>query len=115
MFSKREGEKPTSDAITIGVPAAICGVIFLCAAIVLGTLYYRRYKKDQRENQEDAQWNKREDWDIESDERPGGHPGNSRFPRRGGSPGPMSGLRDNNSSYELSTMNTWADNHGRRN
>jgi hypothetical protein len=26
MFSKREGEKPTSDAITIGVPAAICGV-----------------------------------------------------------------------------------------
>ncbi|KAF3403838.1 hypothetical protein F1880_010157 [Penicillium rolfsii] len=114
MLSKRDDEKPTSDAITIGIPAVIVGVIFLCAATVLGTIYYRRYKKDRHENLEDAQWNKREDWDDDSDERLDGNPGNSRFPRPG-PPGPTSGFQGSNSSYELSSLNTWADKPGRGN
>lgn len=77
--------------------------IFLCAATALGVLYYRRYKKDQRENLEDAQWNKRQDWEGEFNERQNGNPGNSHFPR------------DNRSSYELSTLNAWDDKPGRRN
>ncbi|KAJ5359156.1 uncharacterized protein N7496_011569 [Penicillium cataractarum] len=111
MYSKRGDEKPTSDAVTIGIPAVIVGVLFLCAATTLGVIYYRRYKKDQQENLEDAQWNKREDWDVDFDERQGGNPGNSRFPS---SPGPISGFKENDSSYELSTLNTWADKPWRR-
>ncbi|KAJ6013843.1 hypothetical protein N7540_008434 [Penicillium herquei] len=63
-LSKRD-DKPTSEALTIGVPAAIGGVLLICAFITLGVLYYRRYKKDKQENLADAQWTEQEDWDDE--------------------------------------------------
>ncbi|KAJ5559051.1 hypothetical protein N7535_009083 [Penicillium sp. DV-2018c] len=45
--------KPTSAAMTIGVPAAISGVLLLTAIIVLIILYKKRMARDDREDLED--------------------------------------------------------------
>ncbi|KAJ5120737.1 uncharacterized protein N7515_010125 [Penicillium bovifimosum] len=45
--------KPTSSALTIGVPAAISGVLLLTAIIVLIILYKKRMARDDREDLED--------------------------------------------------------------
>ncbi|KAJ5990245.1 hypothetical protein N7499_010772 [Penicillium canescens] len=45
--------KPTSRALTVGVPAAITGVLLLTAIIVLVVLYYKRQRRDDREDLED--------------------------------------------------------------
>ncbi|KAJ5876314.1 uncharacterized protein N7529_001898 [Penicillium soppii] len=47
-------EKPTSKVLTIGIPAAITGVIVAVAIIVCGTIYYRRHKRDQLADLEDV-------------------------------------------------------------
>ncbi|OQD90482.1 hypothetical protein PENANT_c001G08411 [Penicillium antarcticum] len=45
--------KPTSQALTVGVPAAITGVLLLTAIIVLVVLYFKRQRRDDREDLED--------------------------------------------------------------
>ncbi|KAJ5873865.1 uncharacterized protein N7529_002295 [Penicillium soppii] len=45
--------KPTSRALTVGVPAAITGVLLLTAIIVLIVLYFKRKRRDDREDLED--------------------------------------------------------------
>ncbi|OGE55704.1 hypothetical protein PENARI_c004G02347 [Penicillium arizonense] len=45
--------KPTSRALTVGVPAAITGVLLLTAITVLIVLYYKRQRRDDREDLED--------------------------------------------------------------
>ncbi|OQE44353.1 hypothetical protein PENCOP_c002G02355 [Penicillium coprophilum] len=47
--------KPTSSAITIGIPAAITGVLLLVAIIVLIVLYHKRMRRDNREDLEERQ------------------------------------------------------------
>ncbi|OQD97616.1 hypothetical protein PENSOL_c011G06662 [Penicillium solitum] len=47
-------EKPTSLVLTIGVPAAITGVIVAVAIIVCVTIYYRRHKRDKQTDLEYA-------------------------------------------------------------
>ncbi|CAG8903458.1 unnamed protein product [Penicillium egyptiacum] len=47
--------KPTSAAVTIGIPAAISGVLLLTAIIVLIILYHKRMRRDNREDLEDRQ------------------------------------------------------------
>ncbi|CAG8027553.1 unnamed protein product [Penicillium nalgiovense] len=49
--------KPTSAAVTIGIPAAITGVLLLTAIIVLIILYHKRMRRDNREDLEDRQRN----------------------------------------------------------
>ncbi|KAJ5800379.1 uncharacterized protein N7518_002447 [Penicillium psychrosexuale] len=47
--------KPTSSAITVGIPAAISGVLLIVAIIVLVVLYHKRIRRDDREDLEDRQ------------------------------------------------------------
>ncbi|KAJ5200670.1 hypothetical protein N7491_008524 [Penicillium cf. griseofulvum] len=47
--------KPTSSAVTIGIPAAISGVLLLIAIVVLIVLYHKRMRRDNREDLEDRQ------------------------------------------------------------
>ncbi|CAI7633647.1 unnamed protein product [Penicillium glandicola] len=47
--------KPTSAAVTIGIPAAISGVFFLTAIVVLIVLYHKRMRRDDREDLEERQ------------------------------------------------------------
>ncbi|KAJ5783104.1 hypothetical protein N7457_004878 [Penicillium paradoxum] len=45
--------KPTSAAVTVGIPAAISGVLLLIAIIVLIVLYKKRMARDDREDLEE--------------------------------------------------------------
>ncbi|KAJ5195862.1 hypothetical protein N7449_006341 [Penicillium cf. viridicatum] len=45
--------KPTSAAVTIGIPAAISGVIVVTALIVMIVIYRKRMNRDDREDLED--------------------------------------------------------------
>ncbi|KOS40200.1 hypothetical protein ACN38_g8955 [Penicillium nordicum] len=45
--------KPTSAAVTIGIPAVISGIIIITAIIVLIVLYRKRMSRDDREDLED--------------------------------------------------------------
>ncbi|KAJ5770185.1 uncharacterized protein N7511_002236 [Penicillium nucicola] len=45
--------KPTSRALTVGVPAAITGFLLLTAIIVLVVLYFKRQRRDDREDLEE--------------------------------------------------------------
>ncbi|KAJ5497436.1 hypothetical protein N7463_009423 [Penicillium fimorum] len=47
--------KPTSSAVTIGIPAAITGVLLFIAMIVLIVLRRKRIAKENREDLEDRQ------------------------------------------------------------
>ncbi|KAJ5329587.1 hypothetical protein MYU51_007195 [Penicillium brevicompactum] len=49
------GPKPTSRALTVGVPAAITGFLLLTAIIVLVILYFKRQRRDDREDLEERQ------------------------------------------------------------
>ncbi|KAJ5702694.1 hypothetical protein N7488_010242 [Penicillium malachiteum] len=118
-------DKPTSEALTIGVPAAIGGVLLICAMITLGVLYYRRYKKDKQENLADAQWAEQEDWDDEvpkPNNRPDYRPYDSSSVDQSRlavlpNASPLSsaesihGFQQPNSAYQLST---WDSPDGRR-
>lgn len=45
--------KPTSAAVTVGIPAAISGVIIVTALIVMIVIYRKRMNRDDREDLED--------------------------------------------------------------
>ncbi|CAI7569618.1 unnamed protein product [Penicillium bialowiezense] len=47
--------KPTSRALTVGVPAAITGFLLITAIIVLVILYFKRQRRDDREDLEERQ------------------------------------------------------------
>ncbi|KGO67752.1 hypothetical protein PITC_000900 [Penicillium italicum] len=47
--------KPTSSAVTVGIPAAITGVILITAIILLIVLHQKRMRRDNREDLEERQ------------------------------------------------------------
>ncbi|EKV15873.1 hypothetical protein PDIP_38560 [Penicillium digitatum Pd1] len=51
--TKSSCTKPTSSAVTVGIPAVISGVIIITAIIVLIVLYHKGMRRDDREDLEE--------------------------------------------------------------